>query len=98
MTGQARDDNTPLTFLDFMVGESRAKAAAMWDSLLKDTKPLQEELQLNNPKVVPLDLEGKPIEFWVLASSQPEIGPDGQVRYVTQKRESRCIIPSSKDP
>ena len=34
------------------------------------------------PNFVQRDLLGDPIEFWVLATSQPEIGSDGKVRYV----------------
>ena len=82
MTGYARDDESPLAFLDLIEGESRGKAEAMWNGLLTDTKAKQEELQLKNPKVVPRDLNGDQIEYWVLASSQPEIGPDGKLRSI----------------
>ncbi|KAF2690986.1 aerobic respiration control sensor protein arcB [Lentithecium fluviatile CBS 122367] len=82
MTGHARDDDSPFAFLDSVADGSRHKTATMWDNLLSDARPRQEELQLKNPKVVPVDLEGEPIEYWVLASSQPEVGPDGKIRSV----------------
>jgi hypothetical protein len=82
MTGHARDDERPFSFLDIMANGSRRKAAEMWENLFKDTGPQQEELQLKYPHVVPVDLEGQPIECWVLASSQPEIGMDGTIRSI----------------
>lgn len=82
MTGYVRDDDAPFAFLDSISTGSQDQATAMWHGLITDNKPLQEELQLRNPKVIPVDLQGEPIEYWVLASSQPEIGPDGQIRYV----------------
>jgi len=84
MTGHPRDDDYSFAFLEYMSDGSRHKAAAMWDDLLKHSKPIQEELQLKNPKVAPVDLEGEPIEYWVLTSAQPEVGSDGKIRYVTQ--------------
>jgi hypothetical protein len=66
-----------------MSGESKQKCAAMWDGLIKGLKPLQEELQISNPKMTPRDLSGEPIELWILASSAPEISQDGQIRYVS---------------
>jgi hypothetical protein len=83
MSGHVRDDDSSFAFLDCLSDGSRQKAVAMWDNLLKDNKPMQEELQLKNSKVVPVDLEGEPIECWVLASSQPEVAPDGSIRYVS---------------
>jgi hypothetical protein len=81
MTGHARDDDSPFAFLDSIADGSRHKAAAMWDNLLINASLRQEELQLKNPKIVPVDLEGEPIEYWVLATSQTEV-TDGKVRSV----------------
>lgn len=65
MTGHARDDDGRFSFLNVMTDGSKKKAEQMWDRLLADSGPLQEELQLKNPKVVPRDLTGEPIEYWV---------------------------------
>ena len=37
------------------------------------------ELKLRNPHFQPRDPDGNPIDFWVLASSSPEIGPNGDI-------------------
>lgn len=82
MTGQARDDDSPFAFLNIMDDASRLKAEAMWRDHLSGLSMRQEELQLKNTHIVPRDLAGEPIEYWVLATSQPEISPDGQVRSI----------------
>ncbi|KAF2260810.1 aerobic respiration control sensor protein arcB [Lojkania enalia] len=82
MVGQERDDPREFGFLDHIADESRPVAKAIWDSMVKDFKARSEELQIKNPKVVPRDLEDEPIEYWVLASSQPEIGMDGKLRSI----------------
>jgi hypothetical protein len=75
-----------------MHGESKTKCAAMWDGLIRDRKPLQEELQIRNHRMTPTDLSGEPIELWVLANSVPELSPDGEIRYVLWRRVSLCEI------
>ncbi|KAJ4296620.1 hypothetical protein N0V90_006668 [Kalmusia sp. IMI 367209] len=82
MTGHGRDDNSPFAFLGLMEDESRQKAEAMWRDHLTDSTLRQEELQLKNTGIVPRDLSGEPMQYWVLATSQPEIGADGKVRSI----------------
>ncbi|PVI07107.1 aerobic respiration control sensor protein arcB [Periconia macrospinosa] len=83
MTGHPRDESSPLEFLNYMADpESQEKARSMWQDVLIDSKMRQEELRINNPNYVPRDLTGEPIEYWVLASTQPEIGSDGRIRSV----------------
>lgn len=82
MTGHERDDDSPFAFLKPMDDESRIRAEVMWRNLLADSKPRQEELHLTRTNIVPQDLSGDPIEYWVLATSQPEIGADGRVRSI----------------
>jgi len=40
-------------------------------------KPASRELQFANSTYQPKDIDGIPIEYWVLAASQPELSPDG---------------------
>jgi hypothetical protein len=80
MTGAPREDNEDLGFMKIMADGSQEIAKAMWDEMMTTLKPSVRELQLKTPKVQPRDLSSnKPIEYWVLASSQPELGPDGEV-------------------
>lgn len=79
MTGAAREDNTEFGFLKLLTDESMEASKSMWDEMMTTMKPTTRELQLKNPKEPPRDLSGNPIDYWVLASSQPELGPGGEV-------------------
>ncbi|KAF2659309.1 aerobic respiration control sensor protein arcB [Lophiostoma macrostomum CBS 122681] len=82
MTGLSKEDSGRMSFLDHISENSRPVAQRMWDHMTSDFKGRSEELQLVNPLVTPRDLAGEPIEFWVLASSLPEVGDDGRLRSV----------------
>ena len=83
MTGHPRDSTEPLAFLEIMAEESRQVAHEMWNEMITDLKPRANELQLRDSANGPRDLTtGEPIEYWVLASSAPEIGMDGQLRSI----------------
>lgn len=82
MTGHDRYDEGPFAFLDPMDDDSRKRARSLWAELMVDPKMRQQELRFTKSNYVSRDLAGDPIDFWVLATSQPEIGADGKVRYV----------------
>ncbi|KAF2639814.1 aerobic respiration control sensor protein arcB [Massarina eburnea CBS 473.64] len=83
MTGHIRDDDSAFGFLHFMADtDSRERVKAMWEKMKTDPGPQQEELHICKPNLTARDFTGEPIEYWVLASSQPEIGPDGTVRSI----------------
>ncbi|KAF1918477.1 aerobic respiration control sensor protein arcB [Ampelomyces quisqualis] len=79
MTGAPRDDNDYFSFVKVVAEESQAVAKDMWDEMMTTLKPSVREIQLRNPQVQPRDLSDNIIEYWVLASSQPELGPNGDV-------------------
>jgi hypothetical protein len=81
MTGVPRESSGSehWSAADVFEGESRAIAGKMWDYMLHTLKPTSYELRFKNPKDGPRDLSGEPIDFWVLASNQPEVSPDGQL-------------------
>ena len=79
MTGHPRDNDDELSFLNLVADESRDITQGMWNDMMTTLKASTRELRLQNPKVQPRDLSGEPIDYWVMASSQPEIGPGGQV-------------------
>ncbi|KAH8722743.1 hypothetical protein GQ44DRAFT_711556 [Phaeosphaeriaceae sp. PMI808] len=79
MTGAPKDDDEEFSFFKFIGDDCRDLANIMWDEMMSTLKPSVCELRLKNPQVVHRDLNGKPIDYWVLASSQPEIGPDRDV-------------------
>lgn len=79
MTGHPKDNFEELAFLDTIADGSRQTCLDMWNALTSDPRPRTAELQLRNAMVAPTDLAGDPIDYWVLASSQPEIGMDDKV-------------------
>lgn len=79
LTGHAREGYREYSFLGVMADESIEPCQKMWEELVQTRKTCTRELRLKNPHVQPRDLGGNPIEFWVLASSSPELGPDGQI-------------------
>ncbi|KAL1599790.1 hypothetical protein SLS60_007595 [Paraconiothyrium brasiliense] len=82
MTGYLRDDDSAFAFLKPMNEESRSRCETMWNDMMKDSKPRQEEFHLTNTDVVPRDLGGNAIEYWVLATSQPEVDAEGKVKSI----------------
>jgi PAS domain S-box-containing protein len=79
MTGISREDSDAIGFIKVMADESQEAAKDMWDEMMTTFKPAVREIQLRNLQVQPRDLSGNTIEYWVLASSQPELGPNGEV-------------------
>ncbi|KAF1996005.1 hypothetical protein P154DRAFT_444246 [Amniculicola lignicola CBS 123094] len=79
MSGFPRDDEDPMSFMRLFTESSKNEAEGMWTQLVTQGKACSAELQLVNPKIQPRDLTGEVIEYWVLASSQAEIGMDGQI-------------------
>ncbi|KAF9692698.1 hypothetical protein EKO04_009188 [Ascochyta lentis] len=79
LTGHVREGFKEFSFITIMSEESVGPCQQMWDELVETKTACTRELKLNNPHAQPRDLSGNPIEHWVLASSSPELGPDGQV-------------------
>lgn len=82
MANHGRDDDSPFAFLKPMSEESRRRAEVMWSQMMKDSKPRQEEFHFTGTNFVPRDLAGEPIEYWVLATSQPEVDAHGNVKSI----------------
>lgn len=79
MTGHPRDTDEEYSFLATLEGSSSEVAQDMWEYMMTTHKASAREIQIRNPSVQPRDLNGDVIEYWVLASSQPEVGADGEV-------------------
>jgi PAS domain-containing protein len=79
MTGHPREGYREFAFLDAIAEESKLSCQEMWDELISTKRPCTRELLLNNPHTQPRELSGSPIDYWVLSSSSPEIGPDGEI-------------------
>lgn len=79
MTGTPRDDSGSMAFLNPLTDESRVVCEDMWNELMTTMKPAVRELQLRTSRVQPRSLAGEVIEYWVLATSQPELGLNGEV-------------------
>jgi PAS domain-containing protein len=79
MTGHPRDDNVQFSFMDFLAEGSKEIGMNHFQTLKNEMKTQYVELQITNPNVQPRDLTGERIEYWVLASSIPEINSDGEL-------------------
>ncbi|EUC45616.1 hypothetical protein COCMIDRAFT_95111 [Bipolaris oryzae ATCC 44560] len=79
MTGVSHD--TIGNFMpDGVLAEQSVEAAKnMWDELISTHKPTSRELQYAFPRFQAKDIDGEPIEFWFLASCQPELSPEGEL-------------------
>ncbi|KAF5851903.1 hypothetical protein GGP41_000640 [Bipolaris sorokiniana] len=79
MTGVSHDTIGDFMPDDVMAEQSLETAQNMWDELLRTHKSTSRELQYACPKFQAKDINGEPIEYWVLASCQPELSPDGEL-------------------
>lgn len=82
MTSQSRDDITEMCFMDQLVESSRPAMTEGWTRMTVDLLPWSSELQLNKQWIDPANPTAEPIEYWVLANSQPELTSDGKLRSV----------------
>ena len=87
MTGHGRYDDSPFAFYDHICDESRDVAEKMWIDLTTDPSVRQAEMRMKSANIIPRDLAGNPIAYWVLVTSQPEIGPDGKIRCVISSND-----------
>jgi PAS domain S-box-containing protein len=79
MTGFRRGDADAFAFLNVVAKESQTVAHEMWDEMMTTMKPVTREIQLKPLTLQPRDLSGDPIEYWVLASSAPQLNSNGEV-------------------
>ncbi|EMD90546.1 hypothetical protein COCHEDRAFT_79388 [Bipolaris maydis C5] len=79
MTGISHDTIGKCMPNEMMPEQSLEVAQSMWDELLRTHKPTSRELQYAYPKFQAKDIDGEPIEYWVLVSCQPELSPNGEL-------------------
>ncbi|KAF2126869.1 aerobic respiration control sensor protein arcB [Dothidotthia symphoricarpi CBS 119687] len=79
ITGAPKDGDDELGFLGLVTEESKTLALDMWNEMMSTLKPSTRPLQLKSPVVQPRDLNGEPIECWVMAYSQPDLNPGGEL-------------------
>ena len=82
MTGHSRENNYKMSWMDHVAEGSKQTMELGWHKLVVDRVPWSGELQLKKPWVGPFNSEEEPIDYWVLANSQPEIAPDGSLRSI----------------
>ncbi|CAA9961490.1 Aerobic respiration control sensor protein arcB [Pyrenophora teres f. maculata] len=79
MTGVSPKEAEEPWSVEMMVGDSQRVSQEMWDYMVNEHRPASRELQFANSRVQPKDIDGQPIEYWVLVNSQPEIDADGEL-------------------
>lgn len=82
MTCQNRNDLKEMGWMDQLVESSKKTMSDGWRVLTVDLVPWSAELQLKAKRTDTANPNAEPIDYWVLASSQPEIGPDGKLRSI----------------
>ncbi|KAM0277436.1 hypothetical protein ACHAQH_005800 [Verticillium albo-atrum] len=82
MTGHPRDTMYEMSFMEQIEDSSKKTMMEGWERLVKDHQSWTGELQLKRLLVKPVDLHGESIEYWVMATAQPEFAPDGSVRSI----------------
>jgi signal transduction histidine kinase len=81
MTGHPRENFREYSFFEPFTESSRVTAQGGW-AILVSGEPWSGELQLNKLTHDPLALTSEPIDYWVLATAQPELAEDGSLRSV----------------
>lgn len=82
MTGHPRDDLYEKSWMEQIEESSKPTMVEGWDRMTVDKQPWTGELQLKKLAANPVDLHGEAMEYWLLASAQPEFAPDGSVRSI----------------
>lgn len=82
MTGLSRDNAKKISWMDTIVEHSRPAVERGWQKLVVDLVPWTGELQLKKMWTDPLNVNAEPIDYWILAISQPELAPDGTLQSV----------------
>ncbi|KAG7117887.1 Hybrid signal transduction histidine kinase K like protein [Verticillium longisporum] len=82
MTGHPRDVMYEMSFMEQIEDGSKKTMLEGWERLVRDHQAWTGELQLKKLRVQPVDLHGESIDYWVMATAQPEFAPDGSVRSV----------------
>jgi PAS domain S-box-containing protein len=82
MTGLPRDNVYELSWMNAITDNSKKNMARGWDRLIHDHLPWSDELQLHRWSTKPLNLEGEPIDYWVLLTAQPEFASDSSLRSI----------------
>jgi PAS domain S-box-containing protein len=82
MTGHPRDVADEKSWMEHVEENSKKVVEDGWNQLIVERIPWQAELQLKKPLTRPRSLEGEDIDYWVMATSQPEFGSDGSLRSI----------------
>jgi len=78
MTGNSRDSQYELSWMDFVAQGSVKGMEEGWKRLVKDHLPWSGELQLKKrPADMPADLHGESMEYWVMFNAHSEFATDG---------------------
>ncbi|PKS05150.1 hypothetical protein jhhlp_008517 [Lomentospora prolificans] len=83
MTGHPREEFYEMSWMEQIEDGSKQTMLDGWNRLILSQQPWTGELQLKPPPLHrPMDLEGKPIDYWVMVTAQPEYANDGSIRSV----------------
>lgn len=83
MSGHPKGDNfSRMSWVEQVAEISKNTAEEGWKQMIVEKIPWTGELQLKRPASQPVDLDGKPIDYWVMINAQPELASDGSLRSI----------------
>lgn len=82
MTGHSKENMHEFAWLDDLVESSIPTAQESWRILAEDKVAWSGELQFKRITHDSLISDSEPIEYWVLATAQPELAEDGSLRSI----------------
>lgn len=80
MTGLSRENMFEFSWMDCVKDSSIKAVEGAWKRLTEDKLPWSDEVQFKEGNAH--NLEGESIDYWVLASAQPELAHDGTIMSV----------------
>ncbi|KAI9150441.1 Hybrid signal transduction histidine kinase K [Paramyrothecium foliicola] len=82
MTGHTRDSQYEMSWMDFIIEDSKETMEKGWRRLVQEHVPWSGELQLKKRSASPVNLHGESIDYWVMFIAHSEYGPDGSLRSI----------------
>lgn len=82
MTNHGREMEFEMSWTDIIAESSIKDVSEGWHQLTHEHIPWSGELKLKDSVVNPVNLDGEPIDHWVMFSALPEFSTDGTLRSI----------------
>jgi signal transduction histidine kinase/CheY-like chemotaxis protein/PAS domain-containing protein len=82
MTNHTRETQYEMSWMDFIAETSIKTMEEGWHHLVNEHLAWSSEIQLKGSLANPVNIDGEPIEQWVMFSALPEFSSDGSLRSI----------------